>query len=71
VKQPRLLLADEPTGNLDRDNATAIAGFLSEASRAGVTVLLVTHDAELASGDAHRTIRMHYGTAVEEPRGAR
>lgn len=71
VKQPRLLLADEPTGNLDRDNATAIASFLSEASRAGVTVLLVTHDAELAAGDVHRTIRMHYGAAVEEPRGAR
>jgi len=43
---------------------------LSEASRAGVTVLLVTHDAKLAAGDAHRTIRMHYGTAVEEPREA-
>jgi len=70
VKQPHLLLADEPTGNLDRDNATAIAGFLSAASRAGVTIVLVTHDATLASGDAHRTIRMTYGTAAEEPREA-
>lgn len=71
VRDPELVLADEPTGNLDRDNAAAIAGFLSESSRAGITVLLVTHDPELAADDVHRTIRMHYGAAVEEPRGAR
>jgi putative ABC transport system ATP-binding protein len=68
VKRPRLLLADEPTGNLDRENAAAIAGFLAELSRDGITVVLVTHDAELAAADVHRTVRMHYGKATDEPR---
>jgi putative ABC transport system ATP-binding protein len=67
VKRPALLLADEPTGNLDRDNAHRIAGFLAELCREGITVVLVTHDAGLAAGDVHRTIRMHYGRVEGAP----
>jgi putative ABC transport system ATP-binding protein len=71
VKQPRVLLADEPTGNLDRENAAVIADHLAQLSREGITVVLVTHDPELAARDAHRTVRMHYGAAAEEARSAR
>jgi putative ABC transport system ATP-binding protein len=66
AKGPSLLLADEPTGNLDRENAQATAGFLREMNRRGITIVLVTHDADLASADVGRTIRMEYGRVVED-----
>jgi len=61
VKRPALLLADEPTGNLDRDSAAEIAHLLAELNAGGTTVLLVTHDPDLAVDQAHRTVRLHYG----------
>jgi putative ABC transport system ATP-binding protein len=69
VKEPRLLLADEPTGNLDQENALLIARTFAELNRAGMTVVLVTHDAALADGVAHRTIRMNFGRVVSETAG--
>jgi len=47
VLPPRLLVADEPTGNLDRASTTAIMESLSELHRSGITILLVTHNEEL------------------------
>ncbi len=44
LNRPKLLLADEPTGNLDRENADAVLGYLKEFVAAGGGVLLVTHD---------------------------
>lgn len=41
--RPKLILADEPTGNLDPDNATSVLGYLSEFHRAGGTVIVATH----------------------------
>ncbi len=70
VKQPDLLLADEPTGNLDRDTSAAIAQLFGELNRQGLTILLVTHDLELAAAAAHRTLRMSYGRIVPESRAA-
>jgi len=67
VKQPRLLFADEPTGNLDQDNSRQIALLLDEPNKQGLTVLLVTHDLDLARTHAHRCIKMHYGRIVDEP----
>jgi len=61
VKEPRILLADEPTGNLDYDNAQQIAALLAELNSAGLTVLLVTHDLALAKQHAGRIVRMRYG----------
>jgi putative ABC transport system ATP-binding protein len=66
VKRPKLLLADEPTGNLDQDNAVQIAESLAALSREGMTIVLVTHDPSLAVDDVHRTVRMSYGKIVEE-----
>ena len=44
VNEPPILLADEPTGNLDQDSATAILGIFSDFHRVGVTVVVATHD---------------------------
>lgn len=49
VKRPAVLLADEPTGNLDRENADAIMQLLMTLHRQGVTILLVTHDERYAA----------------------
>jgi len=45
---PELLLADEPTGNLDDENTHALVGLLCELNRDGLTILMVTHDVEVA-----------------------
>jgi putative ABC transport system ATP-binding protein len=70
VKEPEILLADEPTGNLDRDNAARIAELLGGLAGNGLTLLLATHDLELAAARADRTIRLEYGrlTGDEPPR---
>ena len=60
VKHPRLLLADEPTGQLDSETSADVMGLLREAAGAGITVLLATHDAALAD-IADRVIRMEDG----------
>ncbi len=60
LNRPRLLLADEPTGNLDPANAAALLDLLSEYQREGGTVLLVTHEA-YAAERAQRTVTMHEG----------
>jgi putative ABC transport system ATP-binding protein len=57
LNRPALLLADEPTGNLDKDNAVLVLDALAGFARAGGAVLLVTHDAA-AAGRAGRVVRM-------------
>ncbi|MHB1036799.1 MAG: ABC transporter ATP-binding protein [Pirellulales bacterium] len=63
VNRPQLILADEPTGNLDSANAVAVFELLGDFHRSGGTVLLVTH-AESASTYAGRTILLENGTVV-------
>jgi ABC-type lipoprotein export system ATPase subunit len=63
LNRPRLLLADEPTGNLDRDNAAIVLEHLAEYARQGGSVLLVTHDAQ-AAASAQRVLRMERGKLV-------
>jgi putative ABC transport system ATP-binding protein len=69
VKRPEILLADEPTGNLDLDNATQIVELLSGLNRNGLTVVMVTHNTDLARRYAHRSVRLHYGRVVADPEG--
>jgi putative ABC transport system ATP-binding protein len=61
VKRPDLLFADEPTGNLDFENAQQIVALLTGLHRDGLTVVMVTHNLELAQKHTERTIRMQYG----------
>jgi putative ABC transport system ATP-binding protein len=65
VVEPRLILADEPTGNLDSRNRQNILNLFSELHAEGNTLALVTHDPEVAAC-AHRIIRMKDGQIVEE-----
>jgi putative ABC transport system ATP-binding protein len=61
--QPKLILADEPTGNLDPENGVEVLKALAEAAKSGVAVVLVTHDPE-ATRFASRTIQMRQGQVV-------
>lgn len=66
VKRPDILFADEPTGNLDEDNAASIVELLSKLNQDDLTVIMVTHDLEMAQRAAGRVVRMHYGKIVAE-----
>ncbi len=65
VKKPEILFADEPTGNLDYENAQQIISLLTSLNRDGLTLVLVTHNLEMAQQYTHRIIRLHYGRIVE------
>ncbi|HET6861562.1 MAG TPA: ABC transporter ATP-binding protein [Pyrinomonadaceae bacterium] len=65
ANNPKVLLADEPTGNLDSIRAHELLGLLREmVNNDGLTIVMVTHDQELASSFAHRTIFMKDGRVV-------
>ncbi len=61
---PKLILADEPTGNLDSKNGAEVMGLLTELNREGTTIVMVTHNEHDAS-IAHRIIRLFDGQVVE------
>jgi putative ABC transport system ATP-binding protein len=63
--EPSILLADEPTGNLDSKNGEAVMELLSELHTGGATICMVTHDERYAS-HAKRTIHLFDGRVVEE-----
>ena len=63
VSNPKIILADEPTGNLDSKNGTEVMQLLSELNREGTTVVMVTHSRRDASY-AHRIINLCDGTIV-------
>ena len=65
VSGPSLILADEPTGNLDTANGEAVMGLLNDAVKAGVTVVMVTHSLTHAA-EASRTIKLLDGHVVSE-----
>lgn len=65
VSQPSLILADEPTGNLDTANGEAVMALLAGAAAAGVTVVMVTHSLTHAA-EAQRTIKLLDGRVVSE-----
>jgi putative ABC transport system ATP-binding protein len=63
IGKPRLILADEPTGALDSETSKQIMDLLSEIHRSGITVLVVTHDSEVAAR-TQRTIRLKDGKVM-------
>ena len=65
---PTILLADEPTGNLDSSNGEAVMSLLHDLHRSGSTICMVTHDSRFAR-HADRTIHLFDGRVVEEKRG--
>ena len=67
ANRPRLLLADEPTGELDEATGEAIANLFARLAEGGLTIVLVTHNPELAAR-ARRTLHLRDGHVVEETR---
>jgi putative ABC transport system ATP-binding protein len=65
IGQPEILLADEPTGNLDSRTASDIMGLLKDLHRAGRTLIIVTHENEIAK-QCQRIIRLHDGQICED-----
>ena len=61
LNRPKIILADEPTGNLDPDNAAEVMGYLSEFHSQGGTVVVVTHD-DMAESYAERTVLLREGS---------
>jgi putative ABC transport system ATP-binding protein len=68
VGDPAIVLADEPTGNLDSGNSDAVMKLMSELHREGATICIVTHDPRYARY-AERTVHLFDGRSVEDERG--
>ncbi|MEF9840602.1 MAG: cell division ATP-binding protein FtsE [Lachnospiraceae bacterium] len=68
VNEPSILLADEPTGNLDPTNSWEIMKLLEEANQRGTTVLVVTHNHEIVNEMQRRVITMKQGVIVSDER---
>jgi len=69
VNSPAVLLADEPTGALDSSTGQEIGALLRELNQGGQTLVLVTHDPELAERFAARTVRIVDGRLAGAPAG--
>jgi putative ABC transport system ATP-binding protein len=65
VMEPQLILADEPTGNLDRASGKEVVNILEELNQNGITLLVVTHDPELGAR-SKRSLRMVDGSIVSD-----
>ncbi|PRY61697.1 cell division ATP-binding protein FtsE [Glycomyces artemisiae] len=66
VNRPLLLLADEPTGNLDPDTSIEIMRLLDRISRTGTTILMVTHDSNIVNQMRRRVIEIENGQIVRD-----
>jgi putative ABC transport system ATP-binding protein len=69
VNNPSLLLADEPTGNLDSKTGAEIMALFARLHEAGNTIILVTHEADIAAF-AHRTVHLRDGQIEKDVRRA-
>jgi len=69
VNQPKILLADEPTGNLDPKNSWEIMKLLEEINEQGTTVVMVTHNVEIVEAMHKRVITMKKGVIVSDSKG--
>ena len=65
ISNPKLILADEPTGNLDSKNGKDVMAMLSDLNAAGTTIVMVTHSKHDA-GYSHRTINLFDGQIIAE-----
>lgn len=70
VNEPSIVLADEPTGNLDPSNTWEIMKLLEEANKRGTTILVVTHNHEIVNAMKKRVITMQNGLIVSDTKKA-
>ena len=69
VNDPQIILADEPTGNLDPETSWEIMKLLEEANQKGTTVLVVTHNLEIVNAMKKRVITLNKGAIVSDVKG--
>ena len=69
INEPNILLADEPTGNLDNNNAWEIMKLLEEINSRGTTVIVVTHNMEIVDVMKKRVITIKKGLVVSDNKG--
>jgi cell division transport system ATP-binding protein len=69
VNEPEILLADEPTGNLDADLTLEVMDLIASATTRGTTVIVATHDLSLVERFGKRTIRLEGGRVIEDTPG--
>ena len=66
VNRPKILIADEPTGNLDPDTAVGIMKVLDRINRTGTTVVMATHDSTIVDQMRRRVIELEFGHVVRD-----
>jgi cell division transport system ATP-binding protein len=66
VNRPLVLLADEPTGNLDPDTSQGIMGLLERINRTGTTVVMATHDNNIVDAMRRRVIELDFGKIIRD-----
>jgi len=66
ANKPRILVADEPTGNLDPDTAMEIMEILEDINRMGTTVIMGTHNDYLVNQRKHRVLRLEHGRLISD-----
>jgi len=71
VHRPKILVADEPTGNLDSINSQEIVNLLKKINEFGTTVLLVTHNREIVNSLRKRVITLDQGTVISDQKSGR
>jgi cell division transport system ATP-binding protein len=71
VNNPPLIIADEPTGNIDPELSFEIVDLLSEINKCGTTIVMVTHEHNLVSEFNHRVIMIEEGSVVSDNRNGR
>ena len=71
VNRPEVLLADEPTGNLDPETSLEIMGLLERINLSGTTVIMATHDRSIVDRMSKRVVEISSGQIVRDERGAR
>jgi cell division transport system ATP-binding protein len=66
INEPQIILADEPTGNLDYDISMEIMKLFEDANSKGATIIVATHNREILKNFPHRMIRLNQGKIVED-----
>ena len=68
VNNPKIIIADEPTGNLDPQTASGIMDILNDINIKGATIIMATHDSNIVNRSSHRVIELSHGQLVRDDR---
>lgn len=69
VNKPRVLIADEPTGNLDPNTTEDIVNLIEQINQSGTTILMATHNQEIVDKHVHRVIEIEHGVKIRDEEG--